>query len=92
MTDPLDHFAEAVSALHDPRARAVDRLAEAVNGTFAEAARRPGANPELHLRLADTTARHRELRARVEAKYGPVEGMLDRMQARGGGLSARVWC
>lgn len=49
----LNRLADAVHKARDPRARAIDHFAEAVNGIFTEAAKRPGGNPELHMRLAD---------------------------------------
>jgi hypothetical protein len=85
MTDPIDHFAEAVSAIHDPTAR----LAEAVSAIFSDAAKRPGGNQELHLRLLDGVERGRALRARMEARYD-TPAMYDRLQSRGG-MSA-LWC
>ena len=83
--DPLDHFAEAVSGLYDPTAR----LAEAVSAVFADAAKRPGCDQELHLRLADGIAQGRAIRARMESKYD-MPAMYDRLAARGG-MSA-LWC
>lgn len=88
----LNRLADAVHKARDPRARAIDHFAEAVNGIFTEAAKRPGGNPELHMRLADGLTQARALRARTEARYGPAAELFDRMQAHGTGLSARVWC
>jgi hypothetical protein len=65
--------------------------AEAVNGIFADAAKRDGANQDLHMRLMDGVTQARALRARTEARYGNVEGLYDRLAARSA-LSARVWC
>ena len=92
MDPDLARLAEAVHALYDPRTVALERLRTAVNGIFTEASARPGGDQSLHLRLADVNAQARALRARAEARYGPAEGLFDRMQARGSGLSARVWC
>ncbi len=44
--DPLDRLVDAVFRAHDPRAQALDRLATAVNGIFADAAKRAGADQE----------------------------------------------
>jgi hypothetical protein len=82
----LDRLAEAVHRAHDP----IERLASAVNGVFAEASKRDRASQDLHLRLADGVAQGRAIRARAESKYGPIEGMYDRLAARGG-MSA-LWC
>jgi hypothetical protein len=39
----------------------------------------------------DLQARHRELRARMEGKYGPMDEMFGRLQGRPG-IAGRVWC
>ena len=98
--EALKRLSDAVFRAHDPRTRALDafaqavsnvcRVAESVDEAFTESARRPGGNPALALRLADTTARHRELMARVRDKYGDPEALYDRLGPRGG-MSARVW-
>jgi len=87
--DPLAELVNAVHRAHDPRARAIERLAEAVSAVFADAAERDGADQELHLRLADVSTQARALRARMEARYD-IDGMYDRLAARGG-MSA-LWC
>ena len=76
--EALGRLSDAVFAAHDPRTRALDAFSEAVANVFAvagavdeaftESARRPGGNPALALRLADSTARHRELMARVRGQ------------------------
>ena len=88
--EALGRLADAVHRIHDPRARNIERLAEAVSAVFSEAAKRSGGNQELHMRLMDVNAQARALRARTEARYGPAEGLFDRLQARGSGLSAQV--
>jgi hypothetical protein len=100
--DALDHFATAVSAAHDPQARALDAFATAVSAVFGvagavdevftDAAERPGGNPELHLRLMDGVAQARALRRRTESRYSPAEELLARAQAHGGAPQARIWC
>ena len=79
--EALGRLSDAVFRAHDPRTQALDAFSEAVanvfavagavDEAFAESARRPGGNPELALRLADATARHRELR-------GPGGGQVRR--------------
>jgi hypothetical protein len=86
----IDRLATAVHALYDPNRR----LAEAVSAVFADAAKRDGTSreQELHLRLVDGLARHREFQARQQAKYGDVEALALRMSASGGMPAARIWC
>lgn len=97
--DPLDRLVDAVHRAHDPKTQAIDRLGEAVRSVFSLAesvdealaeAERPGGNQELALRLADRVAAGRALRQQAEARYD-VPGLYDRLMARGGSLSARVW-
>ena len=83
----LDRLCEAVGDLYDP----VERLRLAVNAAFADAAKRPGGDQELHMRLMDVNAQARALRARAESRYGPAEALFDRAQADGSDMSA-LWC
>ena len=90
--DPYDDLADAIlrAYLPDP----VDRLAEAVSAAFRDATAGDGGALGRQLAHADLQARHRELRARMEAKYGgPLEQHFGPLRARGGpGMQGRVWC
>ena len=89
--DPdLERLAEAVYRAHNPQLQAIERLGTAVAAAFSEAAERDGASQQLALKLADGVAQHRQLQARAAARYD-VEGLYNRMMARGGMPSA-LWC
>lgn len=89
MSPDIEHLAELMFRALNPDP--VDQLAKAVSAAFRDTAALDGGLPR-QLASADLLARHRELRARATAKYGDLDELAARMQARGAGLSARVWC